>query len=167
MEPSIPTDSVILVRKTDPSLVKVDDVISFYSSDPDLRGAVNTHRVISIEQNNGIYIFHTKGDANLVVDEYTVPSTDLIGVVVFSSLFLGRIIRLLSNPIVFIPIIMVPLLLLLIMNLFKTIRLAKAAAAEEEQKQMAEIKAELERRKALREEQQSKQRNDPADNEAD
>lgn len=152
MEPTIPTNSMILVKKVNPSEVRAGDVISFYSSDPALGGAVNTHRVLSVEKQNGIYIFTTKGDANLIPDEYTTSGNDLIGVVVFSSLFLGTLIRLLSNPVVFIPIIMVPLLLILILNMVKTIRLAKLAAQEEEAQQVQEIKAELERRKQQRSE---------------
>lgn len=37
------------VKQTDPSAIKENDVISFYSSDPALSGAVNTHRVVSID----------------------------------------------------------------------------------------------------------------------
>ncbi len=151
MEPEIPTNSMIVVRHVAPSEVREDDVISFYSSDPSLRGAVNTHRVLSVEKTNGIYIFRTKGDANLIPDEFPTSGNDLIGVVVFSSLFMGQLVRLLSNPLVFIPIIMGPLLALLFLNLVKTVRLAKAAAKEEEAKQIQAIQEELERRKAQRE----------------
>lgn len=150
MEPTIRTGSMILVKATDPSEIAPDDIISFYSSDPALGGAVNTHRVLSVEKQNGVYIFHTKGDANLIPDEYTTSGTDVIGVVVFTSYVLGFLIRLLSNPLVFIPIIMVPLLLILVLNMIKTIRLAKAAAQEEEEKQIQAVKEELERRKQQR-----------------
>ena len=151
MEPTIPTNSMILVKHTSPSQVEAGDVISFYSSDPELGGSVNTHRVVSVDKQNGVYVFETKGDANLIVDKYTTSGADLIGVVVFSSLFLGQTVRLLSNPIVFIPIIMIPLLALLLLNLVKTVRLAKQAAKEEEEKQAAYIREELARRKAQRE----------------
>ncbi len=150
MEPTIHTDSLILVKKTDPSQIRPDDIISFYSSDPALGGAVNTHRVLSVEQNNGVYIFYTKGDANLIPDEYPTSGHDVIGVVVFTSLFLGKLVHLLSNPLVFVPIIMVPLLLLLILNLVKTFRLAKLAAKEEEEKQLQAVKEALEQRKKQR-----------------
>ena len=150
MEPTIRTGSMILVKETDPSEIRPEDIISFYSSDPALGGAVNTHRVLSVEKQNGVYTFQTKGDANLIPDEYRTSGNDIIGVVVFSSYFLGLLIRLLSNPLVFIPIIMVPLLLILVLNMVKTIRLAKAAAQEEEEKQIQAVKEELERRKQQR-----------------
>ena len=50
MRPAYDTDTLILVKKTDPAEIKVGDVISFYSADPALDGAVNTHRVIAVEQ---------------------------------------------------------------------------------------------------------------------
>ena len=150
MEPTIRTDSMILVKTVAPSQIHEGDIISFYSSDPALAGAVNTHRVLSIERDSGVYIFTTKGDANIIPDEYPTSGNDVIGVVIFSSYFLGRLIRLLSNPLVFIPIILVPLLLLLVLNMVKTVKLAKAAAQEEEQQQIEAIKEELERRKQQR-----------------
>ncbi len=161
MEPTLRTDSMILVRQTDPAEIRPDDIISFYSSDPALHGAVNTHRVLSVDNQNGVYIFHTKGDANLVPDEYTTVGNDIIGVVVFSSFLLGKLIRLLSNPLVFIPVIMVPLVLLLVMNMIKTVRLAKQAAADEEAEQIQAVKEELERRKQQREEAESAADGDP------
>ena len=57
-------------------------MISFYSSDPALSGAVNTHRVVSIEADGNNYRYITKGDANNVVDRYGVDSRDLLGKVV-------------------------------------------------------------------------------------
>lgn len=150
MEPVIPTDSMIVVKKTPPSEIAPGDVISFYSSDPALGGAVNTHRVVSVEKDSGIYIFTTKGDANVIVDEFKTTSNDVIGVVVFDSLILGKIVRLLSNPIVFIPLIMVPLVLLLVLNLIKTVKLAKLAAKEAEEEEIQAVKAELERRRQAR-----------------
>ena len=150
MEPTLHKDALIIVRKTAPADIQVGDIISFYSSDPALAGAVNTHRVYDVAHDNGIYRFQTKGDANMVPDEYPVSGNEIIGVVIFTSPFLGVLVRLLSNPIVFIPVILVPLLALLILNMVKTVKLAKLAAKEAEEKEIAEIKAELERRKEAR-----------------
>ena len=147
MEPLIPTDSMIVVKHKPASEIVPGDVISFYSSDPALGGAVNTHRVVSVENKNGVYIFTTKGDANVIADEYTTTGNDVIGVMVFSSLILGKLVHLLSNPVVFIPVILVPLVLLLVLNLIKTVKLAKLAAKEAEEEQIRAVKAELERRR--------------------
>ena len=41
--------SLIVVKKEAPSAIQEGDIISFYSSDPALDGAVNTHRVTAAE----------------------------------------------------------------------------------------------------------------------
>ena len=64
MVPTYEVDTMILVQETDPSQIREGDVISFYSSDPMLDGAVNTHRVVRIEKDGGQYVYTTKGDGN-------------------------------------------------------------------------------------------------------
>ena len=83
MEDEIPTGSYILIKRTDPEDVKKDDVICFYSRDPQIYGIPNTHRVIEdpIITENGIE-FVTKGDANPGPDPVNARGEDLIGVYV-------------------------------------------------------------------------------------
>lgn len=133
MEPEIPTDSIIVVRRTDPEEVQVGDVISFYSSDPSLGGAVNTHRVLEIKEENGLLVYTTKGDANHITDNYPPNEKDLIGVVIFSSGLLGVFIRLLSNPVIFLPLVLLPLLILIIMNLVRAVRSTREIMRQEEE----------------------------------
>ncbi len=139
MAPTIPTGSLIVVRERDPAEIAVGDVITFYSRDPALAGVANTHRVKAVAQQNGRRLFTTEGDANLIEDAYPVDERDVIGVVVFSSLFLGRLIKLLSNPLVFVPLILVPLVVILILNMVKTVRLTKTAVRAEEEQAVREI----------------------------
>ena len=143
MEPSYPVDTMIVVKQTDPSQIKEDDVISFYSEDPALDGAVNTHRVVSVEKTEDGWRYTTKGDANNTVDAYDVESQYLIGKVVFSSLMLGKAARLVSNPLVFIPVILVPLGVILIGNMVGTISLARKIAKEEEEQAVKEAIQEI------------------------
>ena len=133
MAPTYDVDTLILVKKTDPAQIKENDVISFYSQDPALDGAVNTHRVVEIRQENNAIVFVTKGDNNNVVDSYDVPGEYLIGKVVASSNKLGKFSRLVANPLIFIPIILIPLIIILFSNLFETYRMAKQIAKEEEE----------------------------------
>ena len=84
MEPTLPVDSLIVVRRTDAEQVRNGDVITFYSNDPTLNGAINTHRVASIEWEHGDLLFITRGDANPIDDPYPVYRQDLIGIMVFS-----------------------------------------------------------------------------------
>ena len=148
MEPTYATDTLLVVKKTDPKEIMEGDVISFYSTDPALEGAVNTHRVVSISQDGDNYIYTTKGDANNAADLYDAQSRYLIGKVIWSSLFLGKrclktinahfsnmrrssSLRIVKKAI--------NLAAILITNLVHTVRLAKTIAREEEEAAVKEV----------------------------
>ena len=148
MEPTYPIDTMIVVKKTQPSDIKVNDIISFYSSDPSLDGAVNTHRVVEIKHDDNDSIsFVTKGDANNVVDSYDAEDRYLLGKVVGSSLICGKAVRLASNPLIFIPVIIIPLAVMLIKNIYRTVSYAKKIAKEEEEAAVKELVEQLNKRK--------------------
>ncbi|MDY3040119.1 MAG: signal peptidase I [Roseburia inulinivorans] len=138
MAPTLETDTLIVVQKTEPAEVKEGDIISFYSSDPALEGAVNTHRVLSIREEDGIYYYTTKGDANNVADSYEASSVYLIGTVCFSSYVMGKLARLLANPLIFIPVILIPLAVILICDIARTVKIAGRIAKEEEEEAVRE-----------------------------
>ena len=145
MAPEIPENSLLVVKKTPPEEIEPGDVISFFAPDPALKGAVNTHRVERIEEENGRYRYITKGDANVIEDTYPPEDSLLVGRVVFTSYALGRAVSLLSNPLVFGVIILLPLLIILLTNLYRAVRLAADIAKKEEEeavrKALEEIKA--------------------------
>lgn len=145
MEPEIREDSLLVVEKTPPEDIEPGDVISFFSPDPMLEGAVNTHRVVRIEKENGRIRFITKGDANVIEDTYPTDASALVGRVVFKSYGLGKVVSLLSNPLVFGIIILLPLLVILLMNLYRAVRIAADMVKKEEEeavrKALEEIKA--------------------------
>ncbi|MCI7727355.1 MAG: signal peptidase I [Clostridiales bacterium] len=145
MEPEIRENSLLVVKKTPPEDIVPGDVISFFSPDPMLEGAVNTHRVVRIEKENGRIQFITKGDANVIEDTYPVDASALVGKAVFKSYWLGKTVSLLANPLVFGIIILLPLLIILLMNLYRAVRIAADIAKKEEEeavrKALEEIKA--------------------------
>lgn len=147
MEPTYPVDTLILVKKTDPSRIQTGDVISFYSSDPALDGAVNTHRVTGVRTDGTHWSYKTKGDANNVEDAYGTSETALIGKVTGSSLLLGKLARLIVNPLLFIPVILIPLVAMLVGNTIKTVKLAKQIAEDEEKKAIEEALQEIRKEK--------------------
>lgn len=139
MRPELQEDDLIVIKRVAPDKIAVGDIISFYSPDPELRGAVNTHRVTAVEEEGGQYVFTTKGDANVIEDKYGVRGDEVLGKVVLVSALLGKLSRLAANPLVFIPLILVPLLAILLTNLVRTVRLAKEAAQEEERRELAAL----------------------------
>ena len=83
MEDEIPKGSYILIKKTEDEKIKKGDVISFYSTDPQIYGFLNTHRVVEdpIVTESGIE-FVTKGDASPGNDTETAKGERLVGVYV-------------------------------------------------------------------------------------
>ena len=149
MEPTISTDSLIVVKRTDPRELSVGDVITFYSRDPSLLGEPNTHRIIRIEEDAGRMLIYTKGDANNIEDHYHTREEDVIGKVVFTSLKLGRFVKLISNPLIFIPLIVIPLAIMLVRSIFDSVTAAKTLAKAEEEAAVREALAQLrEKRRA-------------------
>ena len=133
MEPEIPEGSLLVVRETDTDAIQIGDVISFFSPDPTLEGAVNTHRVVDIQTENGGKVFYTKGDANVLEDAYPVPADRVVGKAVHVSAGWGKAVAVLSNPLVFGTVILVPLLGILLWNLFRAVKIAKDLARQEEE----------------------------------
>ncbi len=93
MEPAIPTGSVVYVKEIEASDLQKDDVIAYYSSDEN--GAIITHRVVQNRVVSGEFI--TKGDANEKEDLTPVTYDRLIGKVVLSIPFLGRVLTMISG----------------------------------------------------------------------
>lgn len=147
MEPSIPTDSLIVVKRMSAKNLAEGDVITFYSRDPSLAGEPNTHRIVRFEEEDGKRIIITKGDANNIEDRYPTHEEDVIGKVIFSSIKLGKFIRLLSNPVIFIPVIIIPLILMLGRSVLDSISAAKKLAKEEEEAAVREALAELRKKR--------------------
>ena len=92
MEDTIPTGAHILIKKTAPEDIKKDDIICFYSEDPDIYGFPNTHRVVEdpIKTESG-YEYVTQGDSNSLKDKVTAKGDKLIGRYVMKLTFLTAI----------------------------------------------------------------------------
>lgn len=143
MKPEIPEDSMLLVQKADAASLQVGDVISFFSPDPSLNGALNTHRIVDIAEADGSLQFTTKGDANLIEDQYPVDESRVVGKVIFVSTRLGKLLRLISTPLVFGLAVLVPLVLILVGNLVSALKSAARLAKEEEEAAVRQALEEL------------------------
>ena len=95
MKDTIPERSYILVEKIDAKDVSVGDVIMFYSDDPQLSGALNTHRVTEVIGDHEEFV--TKGDNNPTADEYTAKADKIVAVYRATLPFLSRVGRFLGT----------------------------------------------------------------------
>ena len=133
MEPTIPEGSMLLIQQTEPDTLQPGDIISFFSPDPLLDGALNTHRIQEVLNDGDTLEFITKGDANFLEDQQPVSARQVVGKVIFISPMLGKFVRLISNPLVFCLAVLLPLAAMLIANLVRALRSAMRLAKEEEE----------------------------------
>lgn len=148
MQPTVPEDALIVVRKTELSEIEPEDIISYYSTDPLLDGSVNTHRVVAVEQQGESYIFRTKGDANTIEDHYPALGENVLGKVVFISYPLGVVVNFLSSPVAFVVLILLPILIIFVSNLIRTVRSARTILKEEQEAAVQAAVEALQRKKA-------------------
>lgn len=133
MEPTIPEGSMLLIQETDPKSLQPGDIISFFSPNPSLDGALNTHRIQQVVAEGDTLEFITKGDANFLEDQQPVAAQQVVGKVIFISPTLGKFVRLISNPLVFGLAILLPLAAMLIANLVRAMRSAVQLAKKGEE----------------------------------
>ena len=92
MSPTIKVDSMIIVKELKPNEINKMDIITYYGHDKNSRV---THRAIEIKNNGESFV--TKGDANEVEDPMPVEGEKLIGKVVFSIPYIGKVFRFLNT----------------------------------------------------------------------
>ncbi len=138
MEPAIPVHSLVVVQQVDPAELHEGDIITFRATEGSLDGALNTHRITSVYEQDGQPMFRTKGDANAVEDAEPVAAVNVVGRVVFVSAALGTVVSLLSNPLLFFPLIVVPLIVLLVLEVAKLVKTTKEVARAEEEAALRE-----------------------------
>jgi len=128
METTIMQGELIIVKKIDTDkLSPEEDIITFISDDPEIRGEINTHRVNRIE-NGRVY---TKGDANRDEDIFPVDTQKILGKVTGHSRFFGKIIRTLKNPRNMVVFIIVPVMIIAILDILSNSKKIKRIISDE------------------------------------
>lgn len=94
MESDIHKGDLIITKETDPTKLKVNDIIAF----KDAAGTITTHRIIDIVVNDGENYFITKGDNNSTQDLNLVALEDVEGIYVGRIPGIGSMMDNLSKP---------------------------------------------------------------------
>ena len=98
MIPKYEIGDVLLAKETKPEKIKRGDAVSYLGTKGQFKDKVVTHEVIEIEvDENGKYLFYTKGVANLSVDP-VVGEEQIYGVIVGEMKLLTFIYRLVAKP---------------------------------------------------------------------
>lgn len=110
MKPKYDIGDVLISKKVDASALKVGDTISYLGESGDFRNKVITHQIVGINKDeNGKYIFHAKGLANLVEDP-VVYERQLYGKVIYRSFILSVIYKIVGTNLGFYLFIIIPLI---------------------------------------------------------
>jgi signal peptidase len=85
---------LVFIRKTDAHSLKEGDVIAFRQN-----GVISIHRIVKIAaQEDGSFLYTTKGDANAVEDVEPVSESGVIGIYAGRIPQLGRVVRFAQTP---------------------------------------------------------------------
>lgn len=149
MSPTFEKDDMIFIRKCDPADLKEGDIICFHTL-IDNQYALNTHRIEKIEKSMGdARSYTTRGDNNQAADQHIISDGDIVGIYVGHLPKLGKVMNFLSGSVGFLVVIVIPMLLFFIYQVYNlimiNIRLKRAVAVENAQ---AAEKARLEAQEA-------------------
>jgi len=124
MTPNIDVYDVVFVKEVDTENLKVDDVITFYSSNEFFGNTPITHRIVEILDipENGT-MYRVKGDANESADYDKVIPTNIIGKVLFKIPKLGKVQFFLASKKGWLFAIMIPAVVIIIYDIVKLIKL--------------------------------------------
>lgn len=163
MSPTFDQGVLIVIKTCDTSKLQVGDIVTFHTI-IDNQYALNTHRIESIDELNGMRSFTTKGDNNDVADTHIISDGDIVGQYVFKIPGMGKVMDFLSSTWGFLIVIVLPMLLFFIyqvyhlvivgMNLKRAMaeedRMARAAAIVDGEGSDAEAGSDVERAEAAR-----------------
>lgn len=154
---------MIVIKTCDTSKLQVGDIVTFRTIIEN-QYALNTHRIESIDELNGMRSFTTKDDNNDVADTHIISDGDIVGQCVFKIPGMGKVMDFLSSTWGFLIVIVLPMLLFFIyqvyhlvivgMNLQRAMaeedRMVRAAAIVDGEGSDAEAGSDVERAKAAR-----------------
>ena len=141
MEPTISENTCIIIKKYPVDQLKVGDVITFTSDDPQIQGLYNTHRIHDIVEENGETLYVTKGDAFDAVDAYPVHQDQVAGIFVKElpgGRLLGKCFVALSDNRVYFLVIMLPLMLCLMSYFWQIMGIFRKSDEELEEDEEAQ-----------------------------
>ncbi len=124
MEPNINVYDVVITKKVNPNEIKEGDVITFISSSTLGEGLTITHRVKSVIKTDNDVKFRTQGDNNPIPDSALVTSNNLLGKVIFTIPFLGRIQFLLQSKNGWLFCLLIPAIIVVIYDVVKVLKLS-------------------------------------------
>ena len=152
MAPTFDENDLIIIQQCDPSTLQVGDIVTFHTI-IDNQYALNTHRIVSINEVNGMNSYTTKGDNNELADQHVIADGDIVGKYAFKIPYMGKVMDFLSSTWGFLIVIVLPMLLFFIYQVYHLVIVGmnlKRAMAEEDRMKAAEAIVDGEQAKAAK-----------------
>lgn len=150
MEPTIATGEYIIVKDTDAGDLKVGDIITYYTEDPEIKDFLVTHRVVRLNDDGTLI---TMGDANPVEDQIPVKPERVLGKFAKKARFFGIVDGFGDKRKLLFVLVIVPILVMAVYELRTLTKLWKKYYVDEkdeetEKNDIPDTEAEIERIKA-------------------
>lgn len=120
MEPKYKVGDVLIAKEVEPEDIKIGDTISYLGTRNSFKDKVITHQVVGIEKVDGKIYFRAKGLANMVEDPI-VSSDQLYGKVIYKSLIISFIYKIVSTNVGFYLFIIIPVLIIVSSEIITTL----------------------------------------------
>ena len=105
MEPTININDIVITKKVPEEKLENYDIITFLQN-----GKTITHRITDINKEGEEIKYSTKGDNNNIEDTLKITYKDIEGKLVLTIPYLGTIVELLENKIIFLIVLLVILI---------------------------------------------------------
>ena len=117
-------DVVVNIKVTNPSDIRVGDIITYISTSSASEGMTITHRVVEVKKDeDGNYKYLTQGDNNSNPDSLYVEFDKIIGKEIIIIPKLGKLQFLISNKRSWLYLLLIPIFFFIIKDLYKLIDL--------------------------------------------
>ena len=140
MVPVYEVGDILIAKEIKPEEIKVDDDLVYKGKEGSFKDKVVTHRVLSIQEENGTYKIITKGVANTEQDP-EITQEQVYGKVIYQVKSLSFISKMISNIYVFYFLIFVPIAFII----FKQIKNIVESYKDDEDEEEAEDENEEEK----------------------
>ena len=124
MSPTLSKGDYILVEECNPDALQVGDIVSYFTL-IDGKRVINTHRIVDVIINGNMIQYQTQGDnreSNPTPDEQLLAPGDVIGKYTGTAIpVLGSVIDYLSTQMGFFLVILLPVLLFTLYQIFKLV----------------------------------------------
>ena len=148
MKPTFSKGDLIICKQVDDvNALSKDDVITFWTI-IDGKRVKNTHRIVSVEDENGVKSYITRGDNNSIDDSVPVYTSDIIGKWTKVKLpVFGKVLDFIRTKTGFFVCIVIPMAIFFLFELYKFI----ATIIEAKRPEPAELDEEEIKRRAIEE----------------